>query len=388
MPPKGQELDQASRRLPRTMEPTQKYSCRAHGKRKESEPDLVNEIRKDTSLRTVETHESEDKNSARRVESSDKVNGDTALLVEMENCQPEVRPSGASPNLTCESNPISNITYEPVEAINPRDSSRIPQGSTEGSPQGTDQSYTWSFEEILESVISEFPKINLKEGEEGPSCCIAKEETSTNTIEESSESSDSSEFRHKTNEPVSVRTNPLFRRKSKMASNGHPKNSRPPQPNGNMSQAGNNQEELRHKQRTNNMNPFANYNPSVNQQTVNSNQGFQNAQSNHPQNNIQGKNNSGGIPNMPNFNTGSSGTPQQSQGMGSNGFQACPNGQGPTNATWGTHTPNWGSNNSMPPNGGNQNPFCENPSLNCNSQRRMPNCGDLSWFQYQCLSKH
>eukprot|EP01018_Ginkgo_biloba_P034085 Gb_18043 [translate_table: standard] len=223
----------------------------------------------------------------------------------------------------CGSNPVSNIMHEPVEAINPRDSSEIPQGSTEGSPQGIDQSYTWqtlapmgqakgdplvfdistnsikkltkrqlgsypkrpqeesnitaptnsrSFEEILESVISEFLKINLTEGEEGPSCCIAEEEMCTNTTEESSESSDSSEFHHRTDEPVSVRKNPLFRQKSKMASSGHLKNSRPPQPNGNMSQAGNNQEELRNKQRANNTNPFANCGPSVHQQTMNSNQ--------------------------------------------------------------------------------------------------------------------
>lgn len=84
-------------------------------------------------------------------------------------------------------------------------------------------------------MISEFPKINLTEGEEGLPYCIVEEETSTDTTEESSESSDSNEFRHKTDEPLSVRKNTLFRRKSKMASSGHPKNSKPPQPNGNMS---------------------------------------------------------------------------------------------------------------------------------------------------------
>eukprot|EP01018_Ginkgo_biloba_P031070 Gb_41191 [translate_table: standard] len=232
MVPKGQELPrkpetrverlarwqkeqhQAGRRLPKTMEPMQRYSRRA-----------------------------DDMNPARNPDSSDKVIEETVLLAEMENCQLEARPSRACPNLTCGSNAVSNITHEPVEAINPKDSSRIPQGSTEGSPQGTDQSYTWqtpaptgrakgdplvfdistnsiknlskrllgsdpkrsqeesnvtaptnsrSFEEILESVINEFLKINLIEGEEGPSRCIVEEETSIDTTKESFESSDSS----------------------------------------------------------------------------------------------------------------------------------------------------------------------------------------------------
>eukprot|EP01018_Ginkgo_biloba_P037235 Gb_08280 [translate_table: standard] len=278
------------------MEPTQKYSQRAHYKRKESELDLENEIRKDASLRNAGSNGSEDRNPARNPESSDKVIEDTALLAKMENCQPEVRPLGASPNLTCRSNIVSNITHKPIESINPKDSSGIPQGSTEGSPQGTDQSYTWqtptparrakgdplvfdisinsikklmkrllstnpkrpqeesnvtfptnsrSFEETLESVINELPKLAFTEGEEGPPRCIAEEETSTKDTEESSDTS--SEFHYKMDEPVSMHKNPLLKRKSKMASNGHPENSRPSQPMGNMSKVENDQEELRHK---------------------------------------------------------------------------------------------------------------------------------------------
>eukprot|EP01018_Ginkgo_biloba_P015035 Gb_26369 [translate_table: standard] len=105
-----------------------------------ADQELENEIRKDASLRTAETHESEDKNFARKLESSDKVNGDTALLVETENCQPEARPSGASPNLLCGSITASNVTHEPVEVINQRDSQGIPQTLTGESPQGTSQS--------------------------------------------------------------------------------------------------------------------------------------------------------------------------------------------------------------------------------------------------------
>eukprot|EP01018_Ginkgo_biloba_P015547 Gb_41713 [translate_table: standard] len=105
-----------------------------------ADQDLKNEIRKDASLRTAETHECEDRNSARKLESSDKVNGDTALLAETENCQPEARPSGASPNLSCESITASNVTHEPVEVINQRDSQGIPQTPTGESPQGTNQS--------------------------------------------------------------------------------------------------------------------------------------------------------------------------------------------------------------------------------------------------------
>eukprot|EP01018_Ginkgo_biloba_P040928 Gb_10168 [translate_table: standard] len=198
----------------------------------------------------------EDKNFVRKPESSDKVSEDTALLVEMENCQPEARPLGASPNLT--TNSIKKLTKRLL-------------GTDPKRPQ-EDKNVTFptnrSFEEILDSVINEFLKINLTEGEDGPPCCIAEEETFTDTTEESSESSDSNEFHHRTNEPMSVRKNPLFKRKSKMASNGHPENSRPPQPNGNMSQDGNNQEELRHKQRANNTNPVANCDLSFHQQMV------------------------------------------------------------------------------------------------------------------------
>eukprot|EP01018_Ginkgo_biloba_P001086 Gb_18584 [translate_table: standard] len=137
------EQDQADRRLPRTMEPMQKYSRRAHGKRKESGPNLENEIRKNASLRNAGSHESEDKNPSCNLESSDKVIEDISLLAEAENYQPEARPLGPSPNLTCGSNTLSNITHEPVEDANLRNSNETPQGSTEGSPQGTNQGYTW-----------------------------------------------------------------------------------------------------------------------------------------------------------------------------------------------------------------------------------------------------
>eukprot|EP01018_Ginkgo_biloba_P017970 Gb_10807 [translate_table: standard] len=70
----------------------------------------------------------------------DKVNGDTALLAETENRQPKARPSGAYPNLPCRSITASNVTHEPVEVINQRDSQRIPQTPTGESPQGTSQS--------------------------------------------------------------------------------------------------------------------------------------------------------------------------------------------------------------------------------------------------------
>lgn len=119
----------------------QKYSRRAHGKRKESGPDLKNEIRKDASLWNVGTHGSEDRNSARKLKSSDKVNADTTLLAETQNNQQEAMPSRASPNLPCKSNTVLNVTHEPVEDINQRDSQGIPQASTEESPQGTSQSY-------------------------------------------------------------------------------------------------------------------------------------------------------------------------------------------------------------------------------------------------------
>eukprot|EP01018_Ginkgo_biloba_P012024 Gb_13383 [translate_table: standard] len=73
----------------------------AHGKRKESGPNIENEIQKDASLRNARSHGSEDRNPVHKPESNDKVIEDTALLEKAENCQPEARPSGASPNLTC-----------------------------------------------------------------------------------------------------------------------------------------------------------------------------------------------------------------------------------------------------------------------------------------------
>eukprot|EP01018_Ginkgo_biloba_P001297 Gb_29286 [translate_table: standard] len=134
MPPKGQELhkkpetraeriarwkkeqDQVSKRLPRTIEPMQTYSHQAHDRRKESRHDLENEIQKDASLRNIGTHRNEDRNPTRNPETSDKVIEDTTLLAETKNCQPEARPSRASPNLMYGSKILSNITHKPIEA--------------------------------------------------------------------------------------------------------------------------------------------------------------------------------------------------------------------------------------------------------------------------------
>eukprot|EP01018_Ginkgo_biloba_P039792 Gb_05222 [translate_table: standard] len=129
------------------------YSHQAHGKHKESRPDFENEIRKDASLRNTGFHESKDRNPAHKSESSDKVIEDTALLPEVENYQPKARPWRESPNLTCESKILSNITHELVKVANPRDSKGIPQASTEESPQGTKK---------MEFVINNLAKVSLQ----------------------------------------------------------------------------------------------------------------------------------------------------------------------------------------------------------------------------------
>eukprot|EP01018_Ginkgo_biloba_P020975 Gb_16153 [translate_table: standard] len=100
------------------MEPSQKYSRRAHVKR------------------------GEDRNPARTPESNAKAIEETDLLAETKNCQPEATPSRASLDLTCESHTLSNITHKPTkDSTTQRDSSGIPQASTEGSPpKGTNQS--------------------------------------------------------------------------------------------------------------------------------------------------------------------------------------------------------------------------------------------------------
>eukprot|EP01018_Ginkgo_biloba_P024644 Gb_30116 [translate_table: standard] len=105
-------------------------------------------------------------------------------------------------------------------------------------------------------MINDLPKVTLSKRKDESLHCITKEETSTKNIEETSDTSDSNEFQHKTDEPVSVLKNPLFKRKSKMVSNGHLESFKPPQPTENMNQTKNGQEELRHKQKPNNMNPF------------------------------------------------------------------------------------------------------------------------------------
>eukprot|EP01018_Ginkgo_biloba_P011604 Gb_32813 [translate_table: standard] len=270
------------------------------------------ELAKKPETRVERSHGSEDRNPAHNLESSDKVIEDTALLVETKNFQSKARPSGASPNLMCKIHSLSNITHELDEAT--RDSQGIPQASTEESPQGTDPKRPQedsnvttptnrSFEEIVESVIKDFPKIVLLEREDEPPSYIAEGETSTKNTEESSDTSDSSEFHHKMDEPVNVHKNPLFKRKSKMVSNGHPENSKPPQPIRNLNLTRNNQEELRHKQKANNTNPFTSCNSSVHQRTVNSNQGLQvNTQPNHPHANTQGRNTSGAHTTCPTSN--------------------------------------------------------------------------------------
>eukprot|EP01018_Ginkgo_biloba_P017425 Gb_05199 [translate_table: standard] len=329
------------------MEPNQKYSRRAHGKRKESKPDLEDEIRKDASLRNVESQGSEHKNPTHIPKSSDKVTEETALLADTEKCQPEAMPSGASPDLMCKSHILSNITHEPVKASTQRDSHGIPQISTEESPQGTDQIHLWqtpvpmgrakgdplvfvistnsikkltkrllgsnprrppnkspvtlttnsrSFDKILESVVNNLPKITLLEREDEPPRYIAKEETSTKNTDEASETFDSSEIQRKTTKPISVRKNPLYRRKSKMASSGHPENFRPQQPMGNTNQIKNNQEELVHKQKANNANPFASYGPTTHPNLRNNTQTpTNNAQPNKSMTGMQGSNTSGSM---------------------------------------------------------------------------------------------
>eukprot|EP01018_Ginkgo_biloba_P013003 Gb_10053 [translate_table: standard] len=205
---------------------------------------------------------------------------------------------GASPNLTCGSHTLSNIMHEPIEdSTTQRDSSGIPQVSTEGSPQGTNQSNYWqtpeltgracrdplvfnistntiqkltrrlirsdprkanpqnessiifptnskSFDEILESVIKDLPKIALLEREDQTPHYVTKEEMSTNNTEDALETSNSSEILRKAQEPISLRNNPLYRWRSKMTSKGHPENYKPQQPMGNINQTNNAQEEL------------------------------------------------------------------------------------------------------------------------------------------------
>eukprot|EP01018_Ginkgo_biloba_P027343 Gb_24912 [translate_table: standard] len=321
---------------------------------------------------------SEDRNPARTLESNDKVTEETALLAEMEKCQLEANPSGASPDLTCKSHILSNIMHKPVEASNQRDSWGLPQVSTEESPQGIDQSYSWqtpmpmgqvkgdplvfdintnsikkltkrlvsnlkrpqdespvtfpsnsrSFKEILESVINDLPKVTLLEREDKPPHCILEEETSTKNIDETLDTFDSSEIQYKIDEPVSVRKNPLF---------GQEK-----------------QDVVRDL--------IAMHKPS------------------HPQANTLGGNSNCGTTNTPNYNTCSNELPQHNQGTGNIGSQTCPIGQGFNNhhnmnvgSNW-TNNNTWGSNNlnliqnaTMFPNGDNQSNFYGNSCPNHSS---------------------
>eukprot|EP01018_Ginkgo_biloba_P004641 Gb_20581 [translate_table: standard] len=229
MSPKGQELakkpksrakriahwqkekDQADRRLPRTMEPT---------------------------------------NPTRTPESNDKVTEETTLLAETKKCQPEAMPSGASPGLTCRSHTISNITHKPIETPTPRTrakgdplvfdistnpikklTKRLLGSNPKRPPDGSLVTFPTnirSFKEILESIINNLLKITLLEREDEPPCYVTEEETSTDNTDEASETSDSSEIRHKTTKPT-----------------------------------GHNQKELVHKQKANNANPFASCGPTT-----------------------------------------------------------------------------------------------------------------------------
>eukprot|EP01018_Ginkgo_biloba_P018450 Gb_13794 [translate_table: standard] len=273
------------------MEPTQKYSHRAHQKCKESEPNLEDEIRRDASLQNVGSQGGKDRNPTRTPESNDKVTEETALLAKTEKCQLEAMPLGAFLDLMCRSHILSYITHEPVEASTQWDSHGIPQISTEESPQGTYQSHIWqspaptrlakgdplvfgirtnfikiltkrllgsnpkrppdespvtfptnnrSFEEILESVINDLPKITLLEREDEPPHCVAEEENATDNTDEASKTSDSNEIQCKANKPISIRKKPLYRQKSKIASSEHLETFRPQQPMGNTNQIGNN----------------------------------------------------------------------------------------------------------------------------------------------------
>eukprot|EP01018_Ginkgo_biloba_P002875 Gb_10942 [translate_table: standard] len=123
------------------MEPSQKYSHQAYGKRKESEPDIDDEIRKDASPQKVESQGSKERNFVHTSEPNAKAIEKTFFLAEMEKCPPKAKPSRASLELSCRSHTLPNITHEPVEdSTIQRDSSGIPQVSIEGSPQGTNQS--------------------------------------------------------------------------------------------------------------------------------------------------------------------------------------------------------------------------------------------------------
>eukprot|EP01018_Ginkgo_biloba_P024327 Gb_14389 [translate_table: standard] len=120
-----------------------------------------------------------------------------------------------------------------------------------------------TFDKILELIINDLPKITLLEREDEPPRCIAEEETSSDNTNEASKISNSSEIQCKTTELVRIQKNPLYRRKSKMASSRHPENCRPQQPMGNTNQVRNNQEELVHKQKASNANPFASCGPTT-----------------------------------------------------------------------------------------------------------------------------
>eukprot|EP01018_Ginkgo_biloba_P001163 Gb_39581 [translate_table: standard] len=176
--------------------------------------------------------------------------------------------------------------HEPIEdSTIQRDSSGIPQVSTEGSSQGTNQSNIWetpkptrrankdplvfdintntikkhksrliksdsrkpsprndspltfppdskSYNEILESVIKDLLKINLLEREDQPLYCLIEEDIPMDNTDVASETLDSSEIIRKAKELVSLQKNPLYKQRSKMTSNGYPGNYKPPRTNG------------------------------------------------------------------------------------------------------------------------------------------------------------
>eukprot|EP01018_Ginkgo_biloba_P007021 Gb_02769 [translate_table: standard] len=232
----------------------EEYSRRAYGKRKESEPDLENEIEKDASPQNVGSQGGEDMNSVHTLEPSAKAIEETSLLVEMENCQLETEPLVASPKRTCESHTLSNFMHEPKkDSIIQRDSSGILQklkskliesNYRKLDPQNnapiTFLTGSKSFDEILESVIKNLLNINLSKKEDQPLRCLTEEDISTDEIEVTSENLDTSEIIHKAKEQTSLQKNPLYKRRGKMTSNGHLENYKPQQLMGNLDQTNNN----------------------------------------------------------------------------------------------------------------------------------------------------
>eukprot|EP01018_Ginkgo_biloba_P000361 Gb_09604 [translate_table: standard] len=158
-----------------------------------------------------------------------------------------------------------------------------------------------TFDEILEFVINNLPKITLSKKEDQPSLFSTEEEMSTKNAKEASKASELTEILCRTKEPVSLSKNPLYRQRNKMTSKGHPENYKPQQPMGNINQTNNDKEELMHKQKTNTKNPFANCGPTSHPNFGSRSEGPTNhTQSNLPIVGMQGSNANGGTFRMSN----------------------------------------------------------------------------------------